>query len=194
MGASDGQMKVNCPLCNLPPASSDEELVKRTTILAEAGNAEACNSLAGMHFRGIRGVSQDLGKANELLLRGAKLGCATSCYNLGNAYRMGGRGVELNEKKAKQYFELAAMHGSVAARYNLAGLEGRAGNHFRGLRHLTIAVRSGHEDSMNQYKDFYGRGLVTKDEYESTLLAYQKRQDERKSETREKAKELMLRG
>ena len=34
----------------------------------------------------------------------------------------------------------------------------------------------------------------TKDKYESTLLAYQKRQDERKSETREKAKELCYEG
>ena len=54
------------------------------------------------------------------------------------------------------------------------------------MKHLIIAARAGYKESLDQVKTRYIEGLVTKDEYANTLRMYQKRQDEMKSDARDK--------
>ena len=100
--------------------------------------------------------------------------------------------MEVDKEKACHFYELAAMSGDVDARHNLGCMEGRAGNHNRAMKHFILSARAGDKDSLNRVKQGFMRGHVTKDEYANTLRAYQKIQDEMKSDARDKAREDRL--
>ena len=166
-----------CPFCRAPHNISDEEEIKRLNKLMNNGSADAFYTLGGYYARGLYGMPQDHQKANELYLKAGKLGCSTGYFNLGQAYREK-IGVEVDMKKAKYYYELAAMMGSIVARCNLGIMEGRAGNIERAIKHRLIAARAGDKLSLNKVKDYFMQGIVTKDEYASTLRAHHKSLDE----------------
>ena len=50
-----------------------------------------------------------------------------------------------------------------------------------------VAARAGDNKSLDKVKQGFMRGFVTKDEYGNALRAYQKRQDELKSDARDEA-------
>ena len=185
MRMSEG--KQICAFCRTPTVTSDEEFIKQLKKLINNGNAEAFNSLAGYYSGGNLGVPQDHRKASELYLKGGELGCANSYFNLGVSY-YNGWGVENDLKKAKHYWELAAMGGDVDARHNLGAMEGEACNVDRAIKHLILAARAGDKIALDAVKEGLTMdGLVTKDEYASTLRAYHERQTEMRSDARNKA-------
>ena len=169
-----------CPYCRIPPARSKEE--EQTKKLMDKGIAQSFNHMGGLV------MSRDMTKAIGFWLKGGKLGCALSNYNLGQAYK-DGIGVERDEKKAKHYYELAAMMGHVNARHNLGCNEGLADNYHRAMKHLILAAKAGNKASLDNVKEGLMVGIVTKDEYASTLRAYHERQEDMKSDAREKAAE-----
>jgi hypothetical protein len=175
-----------CAFCRTPYSSSDEENVKRTKKLMDAGNAGAFNQFGGVYANGLIGVRQDWAKANELYLKAGELGFANGYYNLGTSHDYG-NGVEIDKKKAMHYYELAAMSGDIKARNNLGCVESRAGNNHRAFKHFMLAARAGHMLSLDSVKRGYMHGLVTKEEYANTLREYQKSQDEMTSDARDKA-------
>jgi len=83
------------------------------------------------------------------------------------------------------------MGGSPQARYNLGYLEECVGDYYRAYKHYMIAAIAGLELSLKTVKDGFMDGLVSKDDYANTLRAYQKRQDDIKSDTRDKAEEFL---
>ena len=176
-----------CPFCRTPPASSDEEEMNRIENQMNKGNGKAFNMRAGDYAHGICGMPQDYQKAIELFLKAGELGCIEGYYNLGQAFRMG-LGVEVDMKKSKHYFELAAIGGYADARHYLGDMEGRAGNYIRSFKHFILAAKAGDEKSLDAVKIFFTDGVITKDGYEKTLRAYQKIQDGRKSDERDKAR------
>ena len=185
LGQSD-----SCPFCREQDPSSDEEEVKRIEKLMDNGNADAFNVLANSYSVSDMGMQQDLAKANELWLKAGGLGCAEAYGNLGHAYEWG-RGVAVDKKKAKHYRELAAMGGNSEARASLACIEGNAGNHHRAYRHYAIAARAGQKQAMEAVKIGCTMGLVTTNDYETILRAYQKIHDEMKSDARDKVQEQL---
>ena len=152
----------------------------------EKGNARAFYMHGGHYAHRTRGVPQDMAKANELWLKAGELGCAEAYHNLGNSYSVG-NGVEIDKKKAMHYYELAAMNGDVMSRHNLGAIEGQAGNYQRAYKHLLLSARAGDKQSLENVKQGYINGRVTKEEYTNTLRAYQMSQDEVKSDARDKA-------
>ena len=102
-------------------------------------------------------------------------------------YRLGTGAVERDMKKAQHYWELAAMLGDVEARCNLGVLEWNVGNYIRAFKHYMIAATVGSKDALDEVKNGFLKGLVTKDEYASTLRAHQQRLNEMKSDERDKA-------
>jgi len=178
-----------CPFCRIPPASSEEEDIQRLKKLMAKGNGDAFDNFGGFYDNGLRVLSQDHQKANELYLQSGELGCARGYYNLGISYDRG-RGVEMDAKKAKYYYELAAMNGSIPARNNLGCLEHKTGNIKRAMKHFILAALAGHERSLNNVKIGFRSGVVTKDVYASTLRSYQQIQDGMKSDERDKAAEV----
>ena len=152
----------------------------------ENGNAKAFDQFAGFYDRGEQGMQQDEAKANELWLRAGELGCAEGYYKLGNAY-YNGSGVDIDKGKAKYYWELAAMNGDIMARRNLGCAEGEAANFHRAMKHFILSARAGDKDSLDEVKQGFVMGIVTKEEYANTLRTYQQRHDEMKSDDRDEA-------
>ena len=181
-----------CAFCRRP-AATDKENIERIKSLMENGNATAFDVQAGHYANGSDGLQQDMAKANELWLKAGELGCAEAYSKLGYSYHVG-RGTEVDKKKAKHYYEIAAMKGDVYARHNLGLLEAKACNEHRAMKHMIIAARAGHKESLEYVKKGFTKGFVTKDEYESTLRAYHKRQTEMKSEARDKAAAAFIAG
>ena len=175
-----------CAFCRTPEASSDEEKVRRLEKLVETGNVVAIFQQGNNYAIGSHGLQQDRVKAAELYLKAGELGCAEAYCKLGCLYTIG-QGVERDGKKAKHYYELAAMMGDADARYALGRLEGVAGNAQRAQKHYMIAARAGCKESLKKVKEGYMKGIVTKDEYGNLLRAYQKRQDELKSDARDES-------
>ena len=178
-----------CPYCREPRSKSMEEENERIKKCMDSGNADAFTMMGNAYANGDMGMPRDRAKANELYLRAGELGCATAYFNLGNVYRLGA-GVEMDMKKAKHFYELSAMKGDVEARQNLGAFEGQAGNNERAYKHYIVAARAGHTPCMDMVKKGFMIGYVTKDEYENTLRAHKKRQDEAKSDARDIANRL----
>ena len=178
-----------CAFCRKPKPNSVEDEIKWLMKLVDADNGDAVHALASLYFNGLKGMPQDTTKANELILRAGELGCVDAYFNLGLAYEHG-RGVEMDKKKAKHFYELAAMNGDVNARHNLGSMEAEAGNVHRAYLHFLLAAKAGFKMSLDQVKQRFMDGMVTKDEYANTLRAFQSRQDEMKSDTRGKAEIL----
>jgi len=88
------------------------------------------------------------------------------------------------------YLKLAAIGGDEIARYNLGSTESRQGNNKRAMKHFMIAARAGFDESLNVVGQGYKHGILTKDEYASTLRAYQVSVNEMKSEERTKAAKI----
>ena len=66
-------------------------------------------------------------------------------------------------------------------------MEGDVGNYHRTKKHLTIAAMAVDDNSLDNIKQGYMSGHVTKEDYANTLRGYQQSQDEMKSDAREKA-------
>lgn len=179
-----------CPFCRTI-FSKGKEVVEQLQKLIDNGNADACFELSGYYtkYDPSIGLSQDLSKVNELLVKGSKLGCEKSCHNLGALYK-NGIGVERDEKKAKHYFELAVINGSVSSRSVIGNIEAKAGNMNRAKRHFLLGARAGDTECLDLVTKGYKDGMITKDVYANTLRAYQKRHDEMKSDHRKKAKQI----
>lgn len=162
---------INCPFCRAPEATSDEKEIKRIKMRMKANDFGAFHHLACEYEHGNTGLSQDSEKALELWLRAAKLGSSMAHHSLSSVY------YERDDvKKSTYHTELAAMGGVVEARYNLGHQESVAGNFNRAMKHFMIAARAGNKDSMNVIRDqgsLQERGLVTKEDYEKTLRAYE---------------------
>ena len=72
-------------------------------------------------------------------------------------------------------------------RQGIISAVGQDGNYDRAYKHYILAAKAGDKDSLDRVKAGFMDGIITKDEYETTLRAYQSRQDEMKSESRDKA-------
>jgi TPR repeat protein len=190
-----------CAYCRTREYRGDKEFIERLEDHMERGNADAHMALGSIYCDGIHGLPQDMAKANELFLKAGELGCSGGYFNLGKAYEVG-RGVDINKKKARHFYELAAIMGNVLARCMLAGYESESGNVPLAFKHFSISARAGHTvsmDTLRHMKRVGGLiGRVTNEEYEETLRSYNQRQDESKSEERDKAalvmEELLRRG
>jgi len=176
-----------CPFCRMPPAGSAQKEVERVQALINKGdNAYAYNKLADYYSGRELGLPHDWAEANELYRKSGELGCARAYHCLGRSYA-DGRGFEVDRNKANHYWELAAMNGDAQARVELGMSEWDKGNYHRAFKHYMIAAKAGDEKALEGVKAGYMDGIVTKDEYASTLRAHHDRQKEIKSDERDKA-------
>lgn len=175
-----------CPFCRTPGPNIEEfyKMIKKR--VAGNNDAEAFNKLGVEFGKGVE-IPEDLRMAFALLTRGAELGSAAAHNNLAVFYAKG-MGVERNTKKAKYHCEKAAMGGHEFSRHNLGFIEQNLGNVHRAMKHYMITAGSGYGPSLDQVKQGYVKGHVSKDEYERTLRAWKGVQDEMKSENRDNAR------
>ena len=116
------------------------------------------------------------------------MGDAAAHYQLSTLYHIG-VGVEKDKKKYLHHTEQAAIGGHPHARHNLGCMEGMNGRFDRALKHFTIAVKLGHDKSLEGVKGLYKAGLVSKDDFAAALRGHKAAIEAAKSPQREKAAE-----
>jgi len=184
---ASGNIKKWCLLCRVPLLhKSTIEFFERVKKRMKQNDPEAYYELGDAYNRGRWHLPQDDRKAFELFKQGSELGSCRAHYESGYAYYYG-EGVEKNVKKAIHHWKLAAIGGHEQARYNLGAIEGNNGNVERSVKHYIIAAKCGFELSLKVVGECYEAGYITKDDYASTLRAYQASVNEMKSEERTKA-------
>jgi TPR repeat protein len=121
----------------------------------EAHDAFSICMLADSYRHGLNGLQQDEGRAMELYVRAAELGCSKAHYQLGDIYHEGG-----NLKKAKFHLEAAAIAGDEVARFNVGVLKYNSGNIEQSLKHWTIGATAGDYKAIFQLKTLFDRKEV----------------------------------
>jgi localization factor PodJL len=135
----------------------------------------------------IRGKEGDYETALEYFKEAAELGDASVHYRLGGMYHRG-EGVEKDLEKGIHHFEKAAICGNPDARHYLAIIEGGENRNFeRMVKHLIIAAKLGHDESMKALGKIYSAGNITKEEVDDTLRGHQAAIDATKSAQRDAA-------
>ena len=176
----------DCPFCRTITPDDNQALVmiqKRV----DACDPVAIYNLGNQHRHGLYGLVKDVTMAVELYERAAELGLIIAHYNLGILYDKG-TDVEKDMAKALQHYEVAAMCGHVSARFNLGCEEYDAGNHDLALQHWMISAKLGDQDSLNEVKEMFMKGLATKADYAAALRGYQNAIEEMSSPDRDEAK------
>lgn len=82
------------------------------------------------------------------------------------------------------------MLGNEKARHILGEMAGNDGNTEHAMRHFMISAKSGLNTSLEEVKRGFVEGLVTKDDFESTLRGHQASKDEIRSDQRDRAKDV----
>ena len=175
-----------CAFCRMPAPASREEILQRTMKRMKLKDAQAIYQMGVYYAQGQNGLPQDMDKALKLWHRAAELGCMDANCIIGVSYA-DGRGVEEDTDKARHYLELAACDGHALSRRRLGFKEIRLHNWERALKHFIIAVKDGDSDSLKKVGLFFKNGYATKEDYEKSLLLYQRYQKGIKSEQRDAA-------
>jgi TPR repeat protein len=157
-----------------------EEEIKQTMKRVEANDARAMCQLGNSYHMGRVGLQQDHAKALELWKKAAGLGSSQAHFQLGVCHSEGG-----DLKKAKFHYEAAAMAGDEVARNNLGNLEAQSENNERAIKHWMISASAGHHGAMNNLIWAFKQGVVSRDQIDSTLTAYNTSCAEMRSEARD---------
>ena len=181
-----GALKKCCAFCREPTDSPIEEETRKCKKRMEAGDAETFHQEGIAYENGDRGVPRDKNKALEMWNRAADFGHADAHHHIADAY-LHGKGVEKDDDKASYHLERAAIRGHEMARYSLGINEYNDGNMNQAMKHFMISARAGYDEPLKRVMDGYKWGIVTKEEYASTLRAHKGSQDEMKSEQRSTA-------
>jgi TPR repeat protein len=172
-----------CPFCNADKmGKTDEDQVEETMKRVEVNDANSIYVLGNYYYHGNFGLPQDLERAMELWTRAAELGSSPAHFQLGTQYDAKG-----NSKKEKFHYEAAAMAGHEGARNNLGTMEAQSGNMERAVKHWMISSSAGNYKAMENLlllfkHDFH---LVSQDEIDSSLTAYNNSCAEMRSEARD---------
>eukprot|EP00985_Skeletonema_marinoi_P010508 scaffold4929_cov102-Skeletonema_marinoi.AAC.5 len=165
----EARLQQTCPFCRHPPPATLEEVNKNDMKRAAANDPVAMRQLGTRRY-----LEGDYVGAFEYCTKAAELGDALAHYKLSHLYLEG---------------EGAAIAGHPDARFNLACHEMRNKRYDKAVKHFIIAANLGDDDSIQQLKEFYVDGEVSKDEFAAALRAHQAAVDATKSPQREAAKD-----
>ena len=179
-----------CPFCREPEDRLLREVVERFKRRADLNDPWACFNLGCKYNRGTMGLPENHAKALLCWLKAGEMGISEAFSLVSQAFRCG-TGVERDKEKEIHFDKRAAMLGHHISRHNLGARELTAGDHSLAMKHFKIAAIAGHKDSLDTVQLGFKGGLVTKDEFEETLRAYQESISEMKSISRVKSAPLI---
>ena len=176
-----------CPFCRTPRWKDDAEALSWIQARVDKKDPEAIKLLGDQYLHGgVLGLEKDMSRAVELWTEAAKLGSAGAYYHLGLCYKHGD-GIAQDIAKGVSFYEKAAVLGHSTARHNLGCYECERGNCDRAVRHFLISAKMGMGESLEQIKELFKEGLLTKSQYAEALKGYQDAMEEMKSPGREEA-------
>lgn len=180
-----------CPFCRSHFSIKIEDYLDELGKRADKGDPRAMYHLA-IKIAGpepMGPIPADPKRARELLLRSAKSGYSLANLSVGMFLYDGKYPAvfEKDVKKARKYFVVGALGGDPIARAYLGEIELDRFNVRAAYRHQMIAASHGYQLALDNVLNGYKKGCVSKDEYETTLRAYQAASDEMKSPQRSEA-------
>jgi TPR repeat protein len=171
-----------CPFCKaVRMGKTNEAIVEGLMKRIEVNDADAMFELAGHYKFGSLGLQQDQERVIELMTKAAELGHSHAHFFLGNTIHDEGGDL----KKAKFHYETAVIAGHEGARHNLGLDEYNSGKKERARRHWKIAASAGEYHSMERLRKSYENGIVSRDEIDPILTAYNNSCAEMRSEARD---------
>jgi TPR repeat protein len=170
-----------CPYCRETSPYTDEECEQNYMKRVKANDPLAIFKM-GLKLQ----EEGDIGGAIQYWTKAAALGGIEAHQNLSLMY-IEGLGVAKDMKKAVYHMEEAAIGGHPIARFNLGNHEWERGRDERAMKHYIIAAKLGLDAALDQIKDGFKEGSVSKEDYEAALRGYQAAVDETKSQQRDAA-------
>jgi len=189
-----GELNGLCPFCRLRlPKSNDvnRKKLKQCKQRMELDDASAFYTLGRAYLHASWGLPFDDEEAMKWLKKAADLGHPDAHFLIANAYYEGQHGVDIDINKAIHHWKLAAIGGHETARLNLGSMDYNDDNIDRAMKHYMISAKSGYDQALKRVGQGYKDGHVTKDEYASTLRAYQMSVNEMKSVERDRVLGMM---
>ncbi|KAL9179541.1 hypothetical protein ACHAXT_008831 [Thalassiosira profunda] len=183
--------KPPCPFCRSPPCYTDEVLIERYKKRAASNDAIAMYQFGLTYLLGLNGLQVDDAKGVELVRRAAELGRYDAHCKLGTFYFKGEHGLERNADKAIGHLQIAAIGGDMKARHSLGMIDQANGNVDRAMKHFMIAASLGYDESLEQIRQGYINGKVSKADYATALRAHKDSADELKSEQRDRVSQAL---
>ena len=186
MRETGGKRQSKCPFCRHPTPKSQEEAER-----IQKKRIEVNDPVAMCLVGGKRAGEGDYDGAIEYYTRAAGLGDAGAHFDLSRMYQEG-KGVEMNEKKVWHHLEQAAIGGHPKARHNLAILEEINGRRARAMKHWIIAANQGDDGSLENLRNAYELGYVSKEDFAAALRGHQAAVDATKSPQRDEAEAMRV--
>ena len=174
-------MQRTCPFCRNVVPDTQEEVDKNMKKRVDVSDPIAMRELGKeLYFKG------NYEGAFTYWKKAAELGDSPAHYELSLSYQKG-EGVEKDENKERYHLEEAAIAGHPHARFNLGRYEERNGRNDRAVNHFIIAANLGIDESIKLLKEYYKRGLVSKEDFAAALRAHYAAVEATKSPQREAA-------
>jgi tetratricopeptide (TPR) repeat protein len=168
-----------CPYCREPLPTSQEEMDQNLMKRVKA------NDPVAMFKMGVKCEEEgDYEGAIQYWTKAATLGDMMAHFNLSIMYQLG-KCVEEDNKKRVYHLEEAAIGGHPMARYNLGCVEWESERYNRAMQHFIIAAKLGLDEALEHVKKCFQGGVVSKEDYASTLRGHQAAIDATKSKQRE---------
>ena len=177
----EGRLQPSCPFCRKAVPETVEEINEQFMKRVEANDPVAMCQMGGKRYN-----AGDWKSAFEYWSKAAALGDVQAHYQLSISY-LDGQGVEKDEKRELHHAEEAAIGGHPLARHNLGCLEGKRGRMDRAAKHFIIAAKLGCDKSLENVKNLYKAGHVSKEDFAAALRGHQAAVDATKSPQREQA-------
>jgi hypothetical protein len=180
---AEHSLNEKCPFCRTPYPKDEADVKRMLSNRMEANDPVAIRSM-GIHQRHNHG---NFSECFKYMKHAAVLGDMDAHYNLGLMF-LGGKGVAEDMEKANYHFEEAAIGGHPNARGFLGGCEKESGMRVRAMKHFIIAANQGLDMAVEQLKEGFKAGHVSKDDFAAALREYQRAVDATKTPQREAAK------
>jgi tetratricopeptide (TPR) repeat protein len=171
-------LKSTCPFCRHPAPTSQAEAG-----MIEKNRIEANDPVAMCQMGKLRYEEGNFKSAVEYFSKAAEMDNVEAHYGLSVMYREG-HGFEKDKKKEVYHLEQAAIGGHDLARHNLGCDEEDNGRHERAVKHYIIGANLGNDRSLVALKDYFTRGLLSKEDFATALRAHQAAIDATKSPQR----------
>ena len=181
----EGKLHFKCPFCRKAVPKTDEGFIELLMKRIEANDPVAMSHIGTKSYE-----EGDYKTSFEYCTKAAALGDVVAHCQLSCLYH-NGQGVEKDEKKKLHHAEQAAIAGHPHARHNLGCFEGRRDRMDRAVKHWIIAANLGCDESLENVKNLYKAGQVSKDDFAAALRGHQAAVDATKSPQREEAAAFM---
>ena len=183
-----GTSTLSCPFCRSIEFGTWRDGKSLLDKKVKANDARSMHLVAYYHSVGKNGYPFDPRKAIELWSKAASLGNMDAHYWLGNSYYTGDNNVVKSIKRGLHHWGQAAILGDVSSRFSLGSHEAKVtGNMERAVKHWSIAASAGQKKALDDLKELYMKGYMTKAEFEVVLRAHKDSADGMNSEQRTKA-------